>query len=281
MLNVTHQIEEAAQYVQNLWPERPTAGIILGSGLGDLANDIEQAVLIDYASIPHFPRSTALGHQGRLVCGYLAGMPVITMQGRFHFYEGYSLHELTMPVRVMSALGVGLLIVSNAAGGINPNFSDGDVMIIQDHINLIGGPATASPGDDDKADDRIATYSCCRGATYDPGCIDLARQVARHEDFSVQLGVYAAQRGPNYETRAEYRYLRRIGADAVGMSTAPEAIVAAGDGVRVLGLSAITNVCLPDALDETTGEGVLETAAQAAEKMRRIVFGILDSFSAI
>ncbi|MDP7267779.1 MAG: purine-nucleoside phosphorylase [Pirellulales bacterium] len=279
MLNITHQTEEAAQYVQSLWPKRPAAGIILGSGLGDLANDIEQAELIDYASIPHFPRSTALGHEGRLVCGYLAGMPVITMQGRFHFYEGYSLHELTMPVRVMNTLGIGLLIVSNAAGGINPNFSAGDVMIIQDHINLIGGPATASPGDDGQADDRIATYSCCREATYDSGAIDVAQQVARRANFVAQLGVYAAQRGPNYETRAEYRYLRRIGVDAVGMSTAPEALVAAGEGVRVLGLSAITNICLPDALDETTGEGVIETAAQAAEKMRRIVFGILDSLS--
>jgi len=281
MLNVTHQIEEAAEYVQNLWPERPAAGIILGSGLGDLANDIEQAVLIDYASIPHYPRSTALGHQGRLVCGYLAGVPVVAMQGRFHFYEGYSLHELTMPVRVMSTLGVGLLIVSNAAGGIDPNFSAGDVMIIQDHINLIGGPAPTSPGDDGQTDNRAATSLCRRETPYDPGCIDLARQVARRANFAAQLGVYAAQRGPNYETRAEYRYLRRIGVDAVGMSTAPEAIVAAGEGVRVLGLSAITNVCLPDALDETTGEGVIETAAQAAEKMRRIVFGVLGSFSEI
>ena len=274
MRDLAHQIETATDSIKTLWPEKPRVGMILGSGLGGLADNIEDGVSIDYATIPHFPRSTALGHQGRLVCGQLAKTPIVAMQGRFHRYEGYAIHEITLPVRVMRALGMEVLIVSNAAGGINPYFSAGDVMIIQDHINFLGQlPATENSG--------TASLPRCHAKTdiYDPHLIDMAQTVARRANFRVHAGVYVAQRGPNYETRAEYRYLRRIGADAVGMSTAPEALVAAEAGARVLGLSAITNVCLPDALGETTGAGVVETAARAAKKMEQLVLGILISLA--
>jgi purine-nucleoside phosphorylase len=274
MLETPEHLSEAADYVQANWPTPPRAGIVLGSGLGDLADAVEDPVRIDYETIPHFPHSTALGHHGRLVCGHLAEVAVVVMQGRFHRYEGYSLDEVTRPIRVMALLGIDILIVSNAAGGVNPAFSAGDAMILSGHINRMGTPPLVGPGEPYTGLPRRAAVE-----PYDPNLIEQARSIARCNNFEAPLGVYAGNLGPNYETRAEYRYLRRIGADAVGMSTIPEVLVSAASGVRNLALSAITNVCLPDALGQTTAEHVLETAARAGGKISKIIHGVLESLA--
>ncbi len=270
MLALLSDIDEAVSFVRRRWSHTPKVGIILGTGLGGLADDIQNATAIDYATIPHFSTSTAIGHQGRLVCGVLDGVPVIAMQGRFHAYEGYSAAQITLPVRVMRALGIELLIVSNASGGLNPNFRSGDVMLIEDHINLMAVNPLIGVNDE-----RLGPRFPDMSQPYDRALIDRAMEVARREGFAAHVGVYAALRGPNYETRAEYRLLRRIGADAVGMSTVPEVIVAAHAGLPVLGLSTITNICLPDALGETKGEDVVEMAAAAEQKLRALVLGIV------
>ena len=269
-MHLHDQIDEAAAYVRRQWAAQPVAGIILGTGLGELARQVTSPVEIPYARIPHFPSATAVGHRGQLVCGDLAGVPVVTMEGRFHSYEGYDADQITLPVRVMNALGIGLLIVSNASGGLNPNFRSGDIMIIEDHINLMNvNPLIGI--NDDRLGPRLPDMS----RPYDRGLIDRAAALARREDFAAHQGVYAALRGPNYETRAEYRFLRRIGADVVGMSTVPEVIVAAHAGLRVLALSTVANMCFPDVLGETSGEEVVAIGNSAEPKLRAIVLGIL------
>jgi purine-nucleoside phosphorylase len=270
MLHLIPKIAEAADFIRKGWPAKPHAGIILGTGLGNLASAIENATVIPYSEIPHFPRSTAIGHKGQLVCGTLAGLPVLAMQGRFHFYEGYPQWQITLPVRVMKALGIKLLIVSNASGGLNPNFRSGDVMIMDDHINLMGAnPLTGV--NDESLGPRFPDMS----EPYDRQLIDRALEIARRENFVAHVGTYVAVAGPNYETRAELRFLRKIGGDAVGMSTVPEAIVAVHSGLRVLAISTITNVCKPDTPSKTTGEEVVATGAAAEHKVRKIVMGIL------
>jgi purine-nucleoside phosphorylase len=223
-----------------------------------------------YEDIPHFMRSTATGHRGQLVCGRIGDVPVITMEGRFHLYEGYSLEQITLPVRVMEALGIELLIISNASGGLHAHYSPGDVLVIEDHVNLMGANPLVGIHDE-RLGPRFPDL--CR--PYDRALIGKALQIARREDFVAHRGVYAAVSGPNYETRAEYRFLRRIGADVIGMSTVPEVIVAAQMGLRVLALSVITNVCLPDAVATTDGEAVVVAARGAEDKMRKLVLGIL------
>jgi purine-nucleoside phosphorylase len=270
MLHLIPKIAEAADFIRKRWPTKPHAGIILGTGLGNLASAIENPTVIPYSEIPHFPRSTAIGHKGQLVCGTLAGLPVLAMQGRFHFYEGYPQWQITLPVRVMKALGIKLLIVSNASGGLNPNFRSGDVMIMDDHINLMGAnPLTGV--NDDSLGPRFPDMS----EPYDRQLIDRALEIARRENFVAHVGTYVAVAGPNYETRAELRFLRKIGGDAVGMSTVPEAIVAAHAGLRVLAISTITNECRPDTPSKTTGEEVVAIGATAEHKVRKIVMGIL------
>jgi purine-nucleoside phosphorylase len=270
MLHIAAQIDEAVQAIRSQWDHTPCAGIILGTGLGGLAEEIEAAVRIPYAAIPHFPRSTAISHAGNLVCGRLNGASVVAMEGRFHAYEGWSYQQITFPVRVMKALGAGLLVVSNACGGMNPRFACGDIMVIEDHINLMGGNPLIGVNDD-RLGPRFPDM--CR--PYDPALIERALAIARREDFVAHKGVFVAVTGPNLETRAEYRFLRMIGADAVGMSTVPEVLVAVHAGLRVLGLSCVTDMCLPDALHPVEISAILQNAAIAEPKLRKIVRGVL------
>jgi purine-nucleoside phosphorylase len=266
------EIEAAARAVRERWPKTPKAGIILGSGLGDLAKEIAAEATFDYADIPHFPRTTAIGHAGKLVCGTLAGAAVIAFQGRFHLYEGHSPERAGFPVRLLKALGGEVLVVSNAAGGLNPQYGTGDVMLIDDQMNfMFGNPLVGV--NDDALGPRFPDMS----APYDRELQRRAVKIAMSEGFVLHRGVYVAVLGPNYETRAEYRMLRRLGGDAVGMSTVPEVIVARHAGMRVLGLSTITNVGSPDALTETSGHDVLAVAATAATKLSAIVRGIVGS----
>ena len=271
MPKLAQQIEESAEAIEKLWPHRPRIGIILGTGLGRLVDQIAIQQTIPYETIPHFPRSTALGHKGQLACGTLEGLPVVTMEGRFHAYEGYSFVQTTFPVRVMHRLGIDLLIVSNASGGLNPRFKSGEIMAIEDHINLMSDNPLVGI-QHEKVGPRYPDMS----EPYDAALLDRASQIARREDFVLHRGVYIALTGPNYETRAEYRFLRQIGGDVVGMSTVPEVIVAAHVGLRVLALSTVTNVCVPEALAPTKAEEVVEAAETAEANMRKIVSGILQ-----
>jgi purine-nucleoside phosphorylase len=235
-----------------------------------LAQEIETEASIDYETIPHFLRATATGHRGRLVCGLLAGASVMAMEGRFHAYEGYSLQQITLPIRVMKALGAELLIVTNACGGMNPNFASGDIMLIDDHINLIGSSPLVGINDD-ALGPRFPDMS----RPYDPVLIEQALAIARRENFAAHKGVLVAVLGPNLETRAEYRFLRLIGADAVGMSTVPEVIVAVHCGLRVLGCSIVTDLCLPDALEPVDVAQIISIANSAEPKLRKIILGVL------
>jgi purine-nucleoside phosphorylase len=271
MHHLAAQINESAAYVRGRWDDRPRCGIILGSGLGSVGEAIELKAAIDYSDVPNFLKSTAVGHRGLLLCGNLNGVPVVAMQGRFHCYEGYSAERATFPVRVMNALGIELLIVSNAAGGLNPNFACGDVMVIDDHINLLNRNPLIGVNDD-----KLGPRFPDMGAPYDRRLGDRALAIARKNDFVCHRGVYAAMLGPTYETRAEIRMLRYFAADAVGMSTVPEAIVAVHAGLRVLGLSTITNICSPDKQVSTSGHEVIATAETARDKLLAIVSGIVS-----
>jgi purine-nucleoside phosphorylase len=271
MRHLRTQIDESAAYIRSRWNERPRCGIILGSGLGSVGESIALDTAIDYGDVPHFLKSTAVGHKGRLLCGKLGGIPVIAMQGRFHCYEGYTAERATFPVRVMKALGIELLIVSNAAGGLNPNFACGDVMVIEDHINLLNRNPLVGINDD-----QLGPRFPDMGAPYDRRLGDRVLTIARQHNFVCHRGVYAAMLGPTYETRAEIRMLRYFQADAAGMSTVPEAIVAAHTGLRVLGLSTITNICSPDKQVITSGHEVVATAETARDKLQAIVSGIIE-----
>lgn len=271
MLELAAQIDEAVTAIRRSWRKEGRVGIILGTGLGGLAQQIEGEATFEYESIPYFPRSTAISHAGQLVCGRLAGLPIVAMEGRFHAYEGYSHQQITFPVRVMKALGAELLIVSNACGGMNPQYACGDVMVIEDHINLMNGNPLIGVNDD-KLGPRFPDM--CR--PYDQELIAKSLEIARRENFAAHRGVYVAVTGPNLETRAEYRFLRLIGADVVGMSTVPEVLVAVHAGMRVLGLSIVTDMCLPDALEPAEISRILAHAAAAEPKLRKIVLGVLE-----
>jgi len=259
-------IQEAAAAVRARWVGKPVAGIILGTGLGNLTEDIAAEAVIPYEQIPHFPRSTAPGHKGQLVCGTLAGKPVVAMEGRLHFYEGWTLQQVTFPVRVMKALGAPVLVVSNACGGMNPQWDKGDLMLIEDHINLLGDNPLIGPNDD-RLGDRFPDMCNC----YDRELLKLAKWVALEEKIVCHQGVFVAVSGPNLETRAEYRFLRAIGADVVGMSTVPEVIVAVHSKMRVLGISVITDQCLPDALEPVSLPEIIKTANEAEKHLRTLV----------
>ena len=277
MSQIVTQIAEAADEIRRHWDGRPAVGIILGTGLGNFAQEVQSEAVLAYEEIPHFMRSTAVGHKGQLVCGHIGDVPVVTMEGRFHFYEGYSLAQITLPVRVMRALGIELLIISNASGGLHACYTPGDILVIEDHINLIGANPLIGINDE-----RLGPRFPDMSRPYDPALIQQVLQIARQEDFTLHRGVYVGVSGPNYETRAEYQFLRRIGADVIGMSTVPEVIVAAQLGLRVLALSVITNVCLPDAVAKTDGESVVASARTAEHKMRRLVLKILaEQYAAI
>lgn len=270
MSSIAQEIQAAVAVIRSHWKETAHAGIILGTGLGSVAGEIASTVAIPYEAIPHFPCSTTVSHTGQLVCGTLAGVPVVAMEGRFHAYEGYGYRQITFPVRVMRALGARLLIVSNACGGMNPHYQRGDIVVIDDHINLMNGNPLIGPNDESLGP-RFPDMS----RPYDPDLIERALAIARREDFTAHRGVYVAVTGPNLETRAEYRFLRGIGADVVGMSTVPEVIVAVHSGMRVLGLSVVTDMCLPDALEPAVVEEIIAVAAAAEPKLRKIVLGVL------
>ena len=270
-LHTLEWIEEAAAAVRERFDRAPDVAVILGTGLGRLGAEIETDVAIDYADIPHFPLSTVESHAGRLLCGRLAGKTVIAMQGRFHRYEGYTLQQVTFPVRVLRALGARTLVVSNACGGMNSLWRAGDLMLIADHINLLGDNPLTGPNDD-----RLGPRFPDMSDAYDARLRALAREVALARGIELREGVYVAVSGPNLETRAEYRFLRAIGADVVGMSTVPEVIVAVHAGMRVLGLSIITDMCLPDALEPATVEKIIAVANGAEPKLTRLVSGVLE-----
>jgi purine-nucleoside phosphorylase len=260
------RVQEAAAAVRAKWAGQPKVGIILGTGLGGLVEEIQTEAALAYEEIPHFPTSTVISHAGRLVCGKLAGKTVVAMEGRFHFYEGYSLEQITLPVRMMKALGCEVLIVSNASGGMNPQWNKGDIMVIEDHINLIGDNPLIG-----KNDDRLGPRFPDMCWPYDRDLMALTKRVAMEEKISLQKGVLVAVAGPNLETRAEYRYLRAMGADVVSMSTVPEIIVGVHSGLRNLGLSVITDVCLPDSLEPASITDIIATANAAEKKLRVLV----------
>jgi len=270
MLHLAAQIDAAVAVIRARWPAAPRVGVVLGTGLGGLVNDIEIEATFDYDSIPNFVRSTATGHAGRLVCGKLRSVCVVAMEGRFHAYEGYSLEQITLPVRVMKALGVELLIVTNAVGGLNPQYALGDIMAIEDHINLMGVNPLVGVNDD-----RLGPRFPDMSRPYDARLIARALELARLNNTPMQKGVLVAVLGPNLETRAEYRFLRMIGADAVGMSTVPEVLVAAHAGLRTLGFSIVTDMCLPDALEPADINQIIATAARTEPRLRQIVGTII------
>jgi purine-nucleoside phosphorylase len=271
MTDLFERIQECTQVIRSHWDRKPRVGIILGTGLGGLAEDIETEATLPYADLPHFPHSTVVSHTGQLVCGRLGGKIVVAMEGRFHYYEGYSLQQITFPVRVMRALGCEVLVASNACGGMNPQYGKGDLMVIEDHINLLGDNPLIG-----KNDDRLGPRFPDMCHAYDRDLIALTRQVALDERIVCHKGVYVAVPGPNLETRAEYRFLRGIGADVVGMSTVPEVIVGVHCGLRNVGLSVITDMCLPDALEPVRLEEILATAAAAEKKLRVLVRGVIE-----
>lgn len=268
------QVQEAAASIRARAALQPAIAIILGSGLGDLASDVRDATALPYAEIPHFLRSTVSGHAGRLLVGRLENVPVVMMQGRFHSYEGYSQPELTLPVRVMHALGAQTLIVTNAAGGINPSYRPGDFMLIRDHIYLPGmtGANPLMGPNDERLGERFPPIA----RAYDAGLRELAREVAAgQQGTTLYEGVYVMLSGPSFETGAELRFLRTIGADAVGMSTAPEVVVARHEGMRVLGISLITNMATGDESEEVDHASVLATADAARPRFAALVRGIV------
>ncbi|MEX0686439.1 MAG: purine-nucleoside phosphorylase [Balneolales bacterium] len=263
--------EQALAYIQRQTDYRPEYLIILGTGLGRLAEQLQVEASISYADIPHFPTSTVESHAGRLLFGILGGKRIVAMQGRFHFYEGYTMQQIAFPVRVLQANGAHTLMVSNACGGMNPNFRRGDVMLISDHINLLGDNPLVGPNDEELGP-RFPDMS----EPYSNDLIKLAIQAASDHGIKLQEGVYASVPGPMLETKSEYRYLRNIGADAVGMSTIPEVISAVHMGMKVLGISVITDECFPDALEKVDIKDILEAADIAEPKMTKIMTSVLE-----
>jgi purine-nucleoside phosphorylase len=269
------EFDEAANFIRSRTHHAPQIGLILGSGLSPLAEEVEGADIIPYNEIPQFPVSTIEGHAGRLVIGQLAGQTVMVMQGRTHYYEGYSMQRITLPVRVMQILGIHILFVTNAAGGINPGFRPGDLMLITDHINLIGmaGLNPLRGPNLDEFGPRFPDMS----RVYDPTLQDVARRVAASLGFALREGVYVCLAGPSFETPADIHFLRAVGADAVGMSTVPEVTVARHGGTRVLGVSGISNVAITDPGErrQTTHEEVLEAGKAIVPKLIGLLKGVL------
>ena len=266
------QVEAAVSKIRKATELQPSVGLILGTGLGRLAEEIDVQEVVPYHDIPHFPLSTVESHDGRLLIGRLNGLPVYALQGRFHLYEGYSPKEVTLPVRVLKLLGVETLLISNAAGGMNPQYRKGDLMLFTDHINLQGANPLAGPNVDEWGP-RFPDMS----EPYDIDLRTIAEEKALELGIKLHQGVYVAVVGPNLETRAEYRFLRMIGADVVGMSTVPENIVARHMNMRVLAISVITDECFPDALEPVSLEEVLKAAAEAEPKLTRLMTAIVEA----
>jgi len=270
------QTERAAEAIRKKMKQTPKIGLLLGSGLGVLAEEIANPVTIPYGEIPHFPVSTVQGHAGQLVIGDLESQPVVAMQGRFHFYEGYSMKEVTFPVRVMKALGVETLLVTNAAGGINTHFEAGDLMLIRDHLNLMFTNPLIGPNYQEWGE-RFPDMS----EAYNPVYRRLANRVAEALDIPLKEGVYAGMTGPSYETPAEIRMLRRMGADAVGMSTVPEVLVARHAGIRVLGISCISNMAAGILPQPLSHDEVVETAERVKPRFIQLVKGIVGDIRSL
>ncbi|MBK7412492.1 MAG: purine-nucleoside phosphorylase [Ignavibacteria bacterium] len=269
-MDMFEALSESVSAIRKYSPSTPAIGVILGTGLGGLVSKVDITTIIEYDDIPHFPISTVESHHGRLVFGTLNGVEIVVMQGRFHAYEGYTLQQITFPVRILHALGVRTLIVSNACGGMNPLYKRGDIMLIDDHINLLGDNPLIGPNDD-----RLGPRFPDMSEPYSRRLLDLAERAALARQIKVHRGVYVAVTGPNLETRAEYRFLRTIGADVVGMSTVPENIVARHMGMEVLGLSIVTDECFPDSLEPVKLEHVLAAAAQAEPIMTELITDVI------
>ncbi|SDM79074.1 purine-nucleoside phosphorylase [Fictibacillus solisalsi] len=273
MATLLSNMNEAATLIQSkIEGKQPEIGLILGSGLGELADEIENAVQIDYSEIPHFPVSTVEGHAGKLVIGTLNGKTVLAMQGRFHYYEGYSMQDVTFPVRVMKGLGVKLVVVTNACGGMNPEFSAGDLMIINDHLNMTGANPLIGPNEAELGP-RFPDMS----TAYTPELVQFTKETAASLGINVQEGVYAGITGPTYMTKAELRMLRTVGGDAIGMSTVPEVIVASHMGLKVIGISCITDMAIADELEPLTHEQVVAVANRTKPKFINLVKEIVKN----
>ncbi|TAH63506.1 MAG: purine-nucleoside phosphorylase [Gottschalkiaceae bacterium] len=271
MKNLLETINETSSYIKDKIDFIPQIGLILGSGLGTLANEIESPIILDYKDIPNFPVSTVEGHEGRLVLGELQGKKVIAMQGRFHYYEGYSMQEVTFPVRVMKALGVEILLVTNACGGMNKELYPGALMIIEDHINFTGDNPLIGHNYEELGP-RFPDMS----SAYDKVLIKLAEEVGHKLNIETKKGVYAAISGPYYFSRAELRMLRRIGGDTIGMSTVPEVIVARHTGLKVLGISCVTDMAIADEIVSISHEEVVKVANETRPKFIKLIKGIID-----
>jgi len=271
MINLKAEITESVEYINRKSKVRPTIALILGTGLGGLAEDIEEKEIIPYKDIPNFPISTVQSHSGNLVLGKLGNKEVVAMQGRFHYYEGYSLQEITFPVRVMKKLGADTIIISNAAGGMNRFFKRGDLMLITDHINLFGNNPLIGPNDEELGP-RFPDMS----EAYNRQLIELALRVAAEEKIKLHQGIYVGLTGPTLETPAEYRFLIKIGADAVGMSTVPEVIVANHMGMKVLGISCITDLAVDGVIVKTSVEEILEAASKTEPIMTKLVKKVIE-----
>lgn len=270
MPDVPTRVAEAASAIRDRWPHVPRVGVVLGSGHAAVVERISEPVTVDYAGVPHFAGTTAIGHRGRLVCGELAGASVVVLEGRSHLYEGNDPASVTLAIRVIAELGADVLIATNAAGGLDPQYKVGDLMVIDDHINFMFRNPLVGP-----ADPRLGARWPDMSSPYDRELGERARCIAGSGGFQCHRGVYVGMLGPTYETRAEYRMLRRLGGDAVGMSTVPEVIVAVERGMRVVGLSTITNVCSPDRLGTTSGAQVVEAASGATAKLAALVEGLI------
>jgi len=265
------RIEAAASFIREKTDFRPEVGLILGTGLGELGAKIDAACTIPYGDVPHFVESTATSHEGNLVFGTLGGRRIVAMQGRVHFYEGYSMQEITLPVRVMKALGCTALLMSNAVGGMNPQLAPGDITVITDHINLMGDNPLIGPNDD-----RLGPRFPDMSEPYDRAFVATMEAVGIDQKAPVKRAVYVAVAGPNLETGAEYRFLRALGADTVGMSSVPECLVAVHGGMRVVGLSVITDACFPDALKPANVEEIIKVANAAQPRLEALVTGFLE-----
>jgi len=264
------RIKQTSEFIQSKTNIKPKVGIVLGSGLGNLANQIEVETAIDYHDIPNFPEVTVKGHSGRMLIGRLGGQDIIAMQGRFHYYEGHSMRDLTFPIRVMIDMGIDLLILSNAAGGMNPDFKVGDIMLIKDHINLF--PDNPLMGQNDE---RLGVRFPDMSEVYSKELIKKAHQIGKDHNINLKEGVYVGVTGPTFETPAEYKYFRIIGGDAVGMSTVPEAIVASHAKIKTFGFSVITDLGVEGQVEVATHEEVIEAANAAEPKLTLIVTELL------
>ena len=272
-LSLRSQLEDAAAVIQKKISWQPDAAIVLGTGLGNLTGRVEAEEVFPYSLLPHFPESTVESHKGQLVFGVLGGKKVAVMEGRFHGYEGYSLQEVTFPIRLLALLGTKILIVTNAAGGLNLLYKKGELILIEDHINLMGLSPLVGPNDD-----RLGPRFPDMSAPYAKRLLQLTEEAAREQKISVRRGVYAAVLGPNLETRAEYRFLRGIGADLVGMSTVPEVLVGVHMGMEILGVACVTDRCDPDHLEACDIKEIIRTANEAGPRLDRLIESAIEKF---